>query len=447
MIQFSNYRRHYIETLRLGVPIMLGQLGIIIVGFADNIMVGYHSTSELAAASFVNNIFVLAFVFGLGFTYGLTPIIGNLFSESNKSKIGEVLKNSLLSNFLTGCIICAFMILILLNIDLLGQPEELIPYIIPYYWLQIFSVISALMFNSFKQFSDATTDTITPMWIMLGCNLLNIVGNYLLIYGNFGCPELGLTGAGISTLTSRTLAFVVFVLIFVFRKKYKSYREGYRNGTINKRDQKLIFKLGMPIGFQMGVESASFGLTVIMVGWIGSIALAAHQVAGVITTLGFMIYYGIAAAVSIRVSNFRGQHDIRDIKLATYAGLHLVMAFVGVVVLFLLIFRTTIGYVITPEKQVVDLVSLIMWSVILYQIGDGLQILFSNALRGIADVNYMAIMAFICHFGISLPIGYFCGFTLNMGVPGIWCGFPIALTILGIILWRRFNKLTNINKQ
>lgn len=447
MIQFSNYRRHYIETLRLGVPIMLGQLGIIIVGFADNIMVGYHSTSELAAASFVNNIFVLAFVFGLGFTYGLTPIIGNLFSESNKSKIGEVLKNSLLSNFLTGCIICAFMILILLNIDLLGQPEELIPYIIPYYWLQIFSVISALMFNSFKQFSDATTDTITPMWIMLGCNLLNIVGNYLLIYGNFGCPELGLTGAGISTLTSRTLAFVVFVLIFVFRKKYKSYREGYRNGTINKRDQKLIFKLGMPIGFQMGVESASFGLTVIMVGWIGSIALAAHQVAGVITTLGFMIYYGIAAAVSIRVSNFRGQHDIRDIKLATYAGLHLVMAFVGVVVLFLLIFRTTIGYVITPEKQVVDLVSLIMWSVILYQIGDGLQILFSNALRGIADVNYMAIMAFICHFGISLPVGYFCGFTLNMGVPGIWCGFPIALTILGIILWRRFNKLTNINKQ
>lgn len=442
MTQLSIYKEHYKETIRLGVPIMLGQLGIIIVGFADNIMVGHHSTPELAAASFVNNFFNLVFIAGMGFSYGLTPIIGGFFARKEYTKAGETLKNSLFINFIVGVLLCLCMLALLLNIEILKQPEELMPYIVPYYILQLFSVIFAMLFNSFKQFSDGTTDTLTPMWIMLSTNVLNIIGNYLLIYGKFGCPELGLTGAGISTLTSRILTFVIFCILFAKHTRYKAYLEGFKKGTVNKLNLGNLIRLGLPVGFQMGVETGSFSLSVIMMGWLGSTALAAHQVVGVITTLGFMIYYGIAAAVTIRVSAYRGWNDWPNVRHASFAGLHLIMATALIVVLLILAFRNTMGYIITPEKEVVEMVALLAWSVILYQFGDGLQILFANALRGIADVKYMAYMAFVCHFGLALPIGYLCGFTLGWGAIGVWCGFPVSLTTLGILLWRRFNKLT-----
>lgn len=442
MIQFSTYKEHYKQTIRLGVPIMLGQLGIIIVGFADNIMVGHHSTNELAAASFVNNFFNLAFIFGMGFSYGLTPIIGGLFAGKELRKAGETLKNSLLINFIVGILLSLCMLSLLLNIDILNQPEELMPYIVPYYILQLFSVIFAMLFNSFKQFSDGTTDTVTPMWIMLGANVLNIIGNYFLIYGKCGVPEMGLTGAGISTLVSRILTFIVFLILFFRHSKYKEYLKGFREGVINRVNLSNLIRMGFPVGLLMGVETGSFSLSVIMMGWIGSTALAAHQVLGVITTLGFMVYYGIAAAVTIRVSAFKGQGNWLDIRRASFAGLHLIMGAAVIFVLFILAFHKNMGYLFTPEHDVVAMVALLSWSVILYQFGDGLQILFANALRGIADVKYMAYRAFFCHFGLALPIGYICGFIFNWGAIGIWCGFPVSLTTLGILLWRRFNRLS-----
>ena len=445
-MKLSAYKRHYKETMRLGIPIMLGQLGIIIVGFADNIMVGHHSTDELAAASFVNNFFNLVFIAGMGFSYGLTPIIGNHYAREEYAEAGQMLRNSLFINFIVGILLSLFRLVLLLNIHILKQPEELMPYIIPYYILQLFSVIFTMLFNAFKQFSDGTTDTLTPMFIMLGANVLNIFGNYLLIYGNWGCPELGLTGAGISTLASRILTFGVFCLLFAFCPRYKVYREGFSRGTINRQGQMKLLKLGVPVGFQMGVETGSFSLSVIMMGWLGSIALAAHQVVGVITTLGFMVYYGIAAAVAIRVSAYKGRGEQKEIRYASFAGLHLIAITAAAVMALIIIFRDEMGYLITPEKEVVQLVALLAWPVVLYQIGDGLQILFANALRGIADVRYMAYAAFCCHFLLALPIGYVCGFLLDWGAIGVWCGFPISLTTLGILLWRRFNRLTLINK-
>ena len=442
-MRLSVYKRHYKEIIKLGIPIMLGQLGIIIVGFADNMMVGHHSTAELAAASFVNNFFNLAFIFGMGFSYGLTPIIGGLFAKEDHYNAGVTLKNSLFINLLVGIILSLCMLLLFFNIDKLNQPEELMPYIIPYYTLQLVSVIFTMLFNSFKQFSDGITDTLTPMWIMLSANVINIIGNYILIYGNFGAPELGLTGAGISTLTSRILMLVTFVALFFKRQGYRHYLIGFKDGKIEKERLKQLTRLGIPVGLQMGVESGSFNLSVIMMGWIGSAALAAHQVIGVITTIGFMVYYGIAAAVTIRVSLFKHWNDMVNVRRVSFAGLHIILAVALIVMLLILVFRDEMGYLFTPEKEVVALVALLGWSAILYQPGDGLQILFANALRGLADVKYMAWMAFVCHFGLALPIGYFCGFILDWGAIGIWVGFPISLTSLGLLLAYRFNKLTS----
>lgn len=421
---------------------MLGQLGIIVVGFADNIMVGHHSMEELAAASFVNNFFTLASIFGIGFSYGLTPIISGLTARKKSRDAGAILKNSLLSNFLIAIGIVIAMTLLILNIHKLNQPEELIPLIIPYYLLQLASIPFVMLFNAFKQFSDGMADTITPMWIMLGTNVVNIIGNYLFIYGNFGCPEMGLTGAGIVTLAIRVLALVVFCLLFLFHSKYQEFRLGFKNSLINRESQGLLFRMGIPVGIQMGVESGSFSLSVLMMGWIGSVALAAHQIVGVVTTIGFMIYYGIGAAVAIRVSMCKGQNDMVNARRSTFAGLHIMMLLALIVMLIIFLCRNVMGYLFTDNEDVIKMAAILAYPVILYQIGDGLQILFANALRGIADVKFLAYSAFVCHFGMALPIGYFCGFILDWGALGIWSGFPISLTALGLVLWYRFNKQT-----
>ena len=444
MSQLIAYKKHYQRIIHLGVPIMLGQLGIIIVGFADNIMVGHHSAIELAAASFVNNFFNLVLLFGLGFSYGLTPIIGGLVARGKKAEAGQMLKNSLLINGAMGVLLSLLMLFLLFHIDSLNQPEELIPYIVPYYVLQLFSLVVAMLFNSFKQFSDGSTDTVTPMWIMLASNLLNIIGNYFLIYGNAGAPELGLTGAGLSTLFSRIFCLAVFCWLFWRKAKYADYRKGFAQGSLCRADLKELSRLGVPIGFQMGVESASFSLSVIMMGWLGSAALAAHQVVGVITTLGFMVYYGIAAAVTIRVSQFYQLADWGNVRRSSFAGLHIITAVALCVMLFIYLFRHRLGYLFTDDEEIVQIVSLLCTSVILYQFGDGLQIVFANSLRGLSDVKYMACMALVCHFCIALPVGYVCGFLFDWGAIGVWSGFPLSLTLLGYLLYRRFDRLTKV---
>lgn len=442
MYGLSTYKIHYQQIIRLGVPIMLGQLGIITVGFADNMMVGHHSMEELAAASFVNNFFTLASIFGMGFSYGLTPIISELTARQNPLKTGETLKNSLFINLIIGIGIMLAMIILLLNINNLNQPKELIPLIIPYFLLQLASIPFIMLFNAFKQFSDGMSDTITPMWIMLGTNVINIIGNYCFIYGNFGCPEMGLNGAGAVTLGTRILCLIIFILLFMYHPKYREIRVGFKQSFINTPTQKLLFKMGFPVGIQMGVETGSFSLSVLMMGWLGSIALAAHQIVGVITTLGFMIYYGIGASVAIRVSMCKGQEDIANAKQSASAGLHIMMILTLLVMLLIWGCRHFMGYLFTNNEEVIKMVVLLALPVVLYQIGDGLQILYANALRGIGDVKFLAYSAFICHFGMALPIGYFCGFVLNWGALGVWCGFPISLTVLGFTLGYRFNKKT-----
>lgn len=204
------YLQHYKALFTLGVPIVIGQIGVIILGFADTLMIGHHSTQELAAASFVNNMFTLAIIFATGFSYGLTPIVGSLFGRGETSVVGRMLKNSLFANTLLAGGLTLVMGLLYLNLHRLGQPEELLPVMRPYFIVLLLSLLFVLLFNGFKQFADGITDTRTSMWILLGGNVANIVGNYILIYGKFGFPELGLVGAGLSTLLARIGMVVAF---------------------------------------------------------------------------------------------------------------------------------------------------------------------------------------------------------------------------------------------
>ena len=433
----QKYREDYSATIKIGVPIVLGQLGIVVVGLVDNIMVGHFSTSDLAAASFVNSVFNIPILFGMGFSYGLTPLVGQFFGRGDKFRVGGLLRNSLLANFMIGLFLSVAMGIMYLNVHRMGQPEELLPLIRPYFLLQLTSLVFVMMFNSFKQFADGITDTKTSMWIMLSANLLNIIGNSLLIYGVWGLPALGLTGAGISTLASRIFMFVAFAILFFRKQSYRRYLVGYHRTTYNTGDLKVLNRMGMMVGLQMGMETALFSISGVMIGWLGTVPLAAHQVVASISTLGFMVYYGVGSAVSIRVSNFFGRGDIAGVRRATLAGTHLLGLLAISVSVFFLLVREHIGWLYTSSEDVVNLVAVLMVILVFYQFGDSLQIIFANALRGVADVTSMAVISFIGYFVIALPVSYICGFVLDWGIEGIWVGYPVGLTLTGgMMCWR-----------
>lgn len=420
---------------------MIGQLGMIILGFADTMMVGHHSTTELGAASFVNNIMNLVIITATGFSYGLTPIVGGLFGREELPQAGKALRSALLANLMAGAIMMAALAILYFNVGNIGQPKELLPYIRPYYLVLLASMPFVMLFNAFKQFTDSITETRTSMWILLSGNLLNIVGNYVLIYGKLGLPEMGVVGAGVSTLISRIVMVALFCLVFLARKKMRPYREGFFKLGWSRQLVSRLVSLGTPIALEMGMETASFSLSIIMVGWLGTIALASHQVMITISQFTFMVYYGLGAAVAVRTSYFNGQDDRDNVRHTVVAGLQVMVALELLLSGIIFLLRNHIGGWFTDSAEVSSTVITLMLPFFIYQFGDGLQITYANALRGIADVKPLMVIAFIAFFVISLPVGYFCGFVLNLGLVGVWMAFPFGLTSAGVMMWYRFKKV------
>ena len=420
---------------------MIGQLGMIVLGFADTMMVGHHSTTELGAASFVNNIMNLVIITATGFSYGLTPIVGGLFGREELPQAGKALRSALLANLMAGAIMMAALAILYFNVGNIGQPKELLPYIRPYYLVLLASMPFVMLFNAFKQFTDSITETRTSMWILLSGNLLNIIGNYVLIYGKLGLPEMGVVGAGVSTLISRIVMVALFCLVFLARKKMRPYREGFFKLGWSRQLVSRLVSLGTPIALEMGMETASFSLSIIMVGWLGTIALASHQVMITISQFTFMVYYGLGAAVAVRTSYFNGQNDRTNVRHTVVAGLQVMVALELLLSGIIFLLRNHIGGWFTDSAEVSSTVITLMLPFFIYQFGDGLQITYANALRGIADVKPLMVIAFIAFFVISLPVGYFCGFVLNLGLVGVWMAFPFGLTSAGVMMWYRFKKV------
>lgn len=439
----DKYGRHYSFLFKLALPIIIGQLGGIITGLADTIMVGQHSTDELAAASFVNNLLNAFIIFGTGFSFALTPLVGENLARGKKYVVAAWLKNSLLANLLLSVVLTGVLIVIYFNIGNMGQPEAILPLIRPYFIVSMISIIFVMLANSFRQFVEGITDPSVSMWILLSGNLINILGNYVLIYGKFGCPEMGLLGAGYSTLFSRIFMLAMFVLVFLVRPSYKPYRQGFMRMWIMPNRLLRLTKLGVPIGLQQGLEAATFSLTAIMVGWLGSIELAAHQVVISISTVSFTIYLGLGSATAIRTSYSKGAGDWPQVRKITVAGVHLgiVVSFLTCLVLYMV--RNSISFVFSDDPMVSQIVVMLLPILMLYQFVDGAQIVLANALRGISDVKPIMWISFITNFLIAIPAGYVLGFPLGMGISGVWLAYPIgfvfSVTLLGLRARKRMN--------
>ena len=424
--KIASYNHIYKSLIRLGIPIIIGQFGAIITGLADTIMVGQHSTAELAAASFVNNVINAFIILGTGFSYNLTPLIGENLARQKRIAIGGWLKNSMVANFTTTLLIFAVLTGLYFNLDLLNQPAELMPLIKPYFLISMASIIFVMQANTFRQFVEGIANPAVSMWVLLIGNLLNVVGNYILIYGKCGLPEMGLLGAGVSTFLSRIIMLGLFAWIFMRRTAYAPYRKGVRVMPINRRSWKALNTIGWPIGLQQGLEAGTFCMTAIMIGWIGSLELAAHQIAITISLISFTIYLGLGAAVAIRVSFYKGAKDWEMVRRITLAGNHLALIVVVIICTTLFLTQDSIGLIFTDDERVNNIVKTLLPILMLYQLGDSIQIILTNALRGLADVKIIMWISLFAYFIVAIPSGYILGFTCAWGAPGVWMAYPIG---------------------
>ena len=421
---------------------MLAHLGQATVQLADTIMVGRLGTNELAAVSFASAIFFIGLVIVLGASMGSTPIIGQAYVQGKYRDVAATFQNSILFDFLLVFFICIIMYSVSFFMDKMGQSEEVISLAIPYYRISVLSLPPFILFQAFRQFLEGIGDTKKAMYITITTNLVNIGLNYVLIFGKLGFPALGIIGAGIATLISRTLMPMLYFIIFRWKPSLRRYFYFFKWKLFSVRKLKLLASVGLPIGFQMFVETVTFSLSTIMIGWFGAISLASHQIAGAIVSLTFMIVAGIASATTIRVSHQLGVKDYRSLRKAGFASIHLVVGYSFMTAFLLVLFRYQIPLLFSDDPFVINMTGTLLIMAALFQLADGLQIVTLGSLRGMADVKHPMLFAVICYTLINLPVGYFCGVVLHMGATGVWIGYIFGLNVAAFLLVRRFARIS-----
>ena len=424
---------------------MVGQIGTVLVSFADTFMIGHYGVRELAAASFVNNLTMILVLAGLGFSLGLTPLISDAESKGDRRGVGGLLRAGLKVSSLFAAAMAAILAILYLNLGRMGQPEELLPLIRSYYIVVAISILATYFFNTFKQFTDGTMRPTVSMIIIITSNLLNIAGNYVLIYGKCGFPELGLLGAGISTLFARIFTVAAMAAYFFLDRRLAKYREGFRAAGGDKGAMARIARLGAPISGQMAMETASFSVIVIIVGWLGTTALAAHQVMTTISQICYMMYIAVGSGAAILISSLNGQGLTKEVNMTARTAYAMTLGLTVVCSGIVLAAIRPLSALFTDSPEVISLAGTLVLPFILYQFGDGMQICFSNCLRGIQQVKPILPIAFTAYLLVSIPCSYLFGFVLDFGLKGIWFGYPISLTLAGILylaVFRREQKKT-----
>ena len=432
-----------LTILKLALPVMVSQISLILVAFADNIMVGRYSTDALAASSFVINVFNLMIFCAMGFSNGLTPIVGAMFARGEKKNIGVAVRAALRANIVMGVLLSAVMGVLFFFVENLGQPRELMPILKPYYLIFLAGLLPMAVFNVFAQWSFGVRNTSMPMWILLGANMLNIVGNYMLIYGNWGAPELGLTGAGISTLCARITAALAIMGVFFFKRSSEEYRRGFREAAAQRLRSLTgtVVRTSWPVAAQMTFETGAFSSCAIFAGWLGTVSLAAFQVTIVVSTLGFCIYYSIGTAIAVTVANDAGRGSLRDCRRSAFSGYAVMLVFAALSSAALAMFGRPLMHLFSDDTAVLALAGTVIIPLLLYQLGDATQIAFSNALRGTSKVMPMVWIAFVSYMMAGLPSTYLLAFTAGLGIYGLVLSFSVSLFLAAALFLYFFMQI------
>ena len=425
----------------MAYPVVLSQVGQITVQLVDNMMVGHVGTTELAAASFANNVFMIGMYFGMGITYGLTPLIGKAFSKGKYQEVAILLKNGIFTHVAAAIFLTTVMFGVYFVLQFMKQPPEVLNMAKPYFLLLTLSYLPFMLFFSMKQFFEGIGNTKMAMQITLIANVINVVVNYVLIFGKLGFNELGLIGAGIGTLVSRLLMPLLFILYVIKIPKIKKYFVEANKQVFNFEKILSILKIGIPIGFQIIVEVTAFGIGAIMMGWLGEIPLAAHQVAIGLASFTYMISLGVSQANTIRVSHQIGVKDYNALKMAATASTHLVLAFMIIMGFVFVLARNYLPLLFTLDLDVIEIAASLLIIAAIFQVFDGLQVIMLSTLRGMADVKLPMFFAFFAYLIIGIPTSYILTFVMNFGPQGIWFGYLVGLGVAGILFYFRFKYI------
>lgn len=432
-------KAHIKNTFILAYPVIIGQLGIIMMGVVDSLMVGKLGAAPLAAASLGHHLLIVILVIGFGTSMAVTPLVAISVGAKKYEECGIYFRQSLLVNMVVAFLL---MIVIIIGAELIiyfNQPVSVAVQATSYTRILGFSVIPVMLFQTYKQFIEGLSVMRPAMVITIIANLVNAFTNWVLIYGNLGFPALGLDGAGWATFASRVF-MAIALMAFVMRNKFfKQYDVSFYFKSINFPIIKRILSIGLPSGFQYFFEVGAFSTAVVMVGWLGTTQLAAHQIAINLASISFMAVLGISAAGSIRVGNAVGKQDTSETRKAGFTAIisgAVIMAFAGAA---FIIFRDYLPTLYVDDQSVITIASSLLIIAALFQLSDGTQAVGLGILRGLTDVKIPTAITFIAYWLVGLPVGYLLGFTLELGVQGVWYGLLFGLTTSAVLLTLRFN--------
>jgi len=450
-MNLSQYTKEFKYNWTLAAPVMLGMLGHTFVSFVDNIMVGQLGTAQLAAVSLGNSFMFIAMSIGIGFSTAITPLIAEAHSANNFKEGKSAFKHGL---FL--CTVLGFALFLSLYFAkplmyIMQQPKEVVELALPYLDIVAFSLVPLIIFQGFKQFSDGLSLTKYPMYATLIANVVNIVLNYALIFGKFGCPEMGIIGAGIGTLISRFV--MLWFMWYVLKKKDKSsaYVTNIKFFTLSKVKLNKIIGLGAPSAMQMFFEVAIFTSAIWLSGLLGKNPQAANQIALNLSSMTFMVAMGLSVAAMIRVGNQKGLKQYFELRRIAISIFLFGFVFAVVFCLSFLIFNASLPKIYVDFKDVVNaadnlevvkIASQLLIAAAIFQISDSLQVIVLGALRGLQDVKIPTIITFISYWLIGFPISWYFGKEDMYGSFGIWLGLLAGLTSAAILLFIRFHYLT-----
>ena len=426
------------------MPIVVSQLGHTLVHLADSVIVGHFAgTVQLAAVSLVNSLFMLVLVLGLGISYGLTPLIAQENGRKNYDECGRLLSNSLLINIIMGIVLYLFIHFgTLLIIDHIGQSPDVVAYAKPYLSYLGLSILPLMIFQTFKQFAEGLGFTKQAMYISIWGNAINILIGIILVKGMFGITPMGVKGVGISTLIDRMLMATV-MSFYVFRSvNFKKYLKTFSLTLIDKVRSIKILKIGTPVALQYSFEISAFSGAAILIGTIGAVEQASHQVAINLASTTYMLASGIASAATIKTGTYLGKNDLLDLRRSAIASYHVIIAFMSITAIFFICANNILPFIYTEDMAVVQIAAQLLIIAGFFQLFDGTQVVGLGVLRGIGDVNVPTIITFIAYWIIGIPLAYLLGITLKLGVNGIWYGLTFGLLTASVLLFFRFQKKT-----
>jgi MATE family multidrug resistance protein len=426
----------------LAIPIIIGQVSQMLMGLTDSVMIGRTGTVPLAASSFGVGVFNVFFIIGVGLLTPIAIFASRSRGEGRHDEAGEFLRHGLFIALVSGVIEFALIVFIGMHLSWFGQPPEVLAAVNPFFQLIGFSLFPVLAYLALRQFAESMGRPWVSMFVMLCGVLLNVFLNWVFIFGHLGAPALGLTGAGISTLISRTLGSAV---IFLWLRLDPSMRQAWPQrwlAPISWPRVRRMMGVGLPTSGSLLFEGGAFAAATVMMGWLGAAPLAAHQIAISCAALTFMIALGLSMAVGMRISATAGAGENSRLLPIWLGGAGIGLVISATVTVVFLTFGHAIAGFFIQDPKVVSTATLLLVVAAVFQIFDGSQVINSAALRGLMDVKVPALITFIAYWVIALPLGYLLGVRGPMGAAGIWIGLAAGLAVAAIMLGLRFARLT-----